>query len=95
MPTLIAALLAAGFVLAAFGTAGFCLVATGAPTRDDLAHARRLATAGRWAIAAGVLLLWTSPIQVGGIAGLAVTLAICAAVLSLLTKSPIRRAATA
>lgn len=95
MPSLIAALLTAGTLLAAFGLAGFCLVATTAPARADLAHARRLATAGRWAVAVGVLLLWASPAHVGGILGLAVTAAICVATLSLLTKSPIHRLAAA
>lgn len=95
MLTLIAALLTAGTVLAGFGTAGFCLVATNGPTRTDLAHARKLATLGRWAVAAGLVLLWSSPLHVAGIAGLAVTIAICAATLSLLTKSPIRHVAAA
>lgn len=95
MLTLIAALLTAGTVLTGFGTAGFCLVATTAPDRADLAHARKLATTGRWAVAAGLVLLWTSPLHVAGIAGLAVTLAICAATLSLLTKSPIHHLAAA
>lgn len=95
MLTLIAALLTAGTLLAGFGVAGFCLVATTSPARADLAHARRLATAGRWAVAAGLLLLWSSPLHVAGIAGFAVTLAICAAVLSLLTKSPLHRLAAA
>jgi hypothetical protein len=93
--TLIAALIAAGAVLAGFGTVGFCLVATNGPSRADLAHARKTATAGRWLIAAGVLLLWTSPLHVAGIGGLAVTLAICIGTLSLLTKSPIHRLAAA
>lgn len=95
MPYLIAALLTAGTLLAAFGLAGFCAVATTAPDRADLAHARRLATVGRWGVAIGVLLLWASPIQVGGILGLAVSLAICLGVLSLFTKAPLRNLATA
>lgn len=95
MLSLIAALLTAGTLLAGFGVAGFCLVATSAPSRADLAHTRRLATAGRWCVAAGVLLLWSSPLHVAGIAGIAVTLAICLGVLTLLTKSPINRLAAA
>jgi hypothetical protein len=95
VPYLIAVLLTAGTMLAGFGTAGFCLVATTAPTRADLEHARHIATAGRWAVALGVLLLWASPISVGGITGIAVTFAICTAVLSLLTKSPLRISAVA
>lgn len=93
--TLVASLLAAGTLLAGFGTAGFCLVATTAPARADLAHARRLATAGRWLVAAGIAALWSSPLHVAGVAGFAVTLAICAGVLSLLTKSPLHRLAAA
>ena len=95
MLTLIAALLTAGTILAGFGTAGFCLVATSAPTTADLAHTRRMVTTGRWLVAAGVLLLWSSPLHVAGIAGLAVTLAICTGVLTLITKAPLRNLATA
>lgn len=94
MLILIAALIAAGAVLAGFGTAGFCLVATTAPSRHDLAHARRTATAGRWTGAAGLLLLWTSPVHVAGVTGIAVTLAICIGTLSLLTKARIPIGAT-
>lgn len=95
MLTLIAALLTAGTLLAGFGVVGFCLVATNCPASADLAHARRTATVGRWLTAAGILLLWTSPLHVAGIAGIAVTLAICAGVLSLLTKAPLRNIAAA
>lgn len=95
MLPLIAALLTAGTLLAGFGTVGFCLVATTAPASADLTHARRTATVGRWLIAAGILLLWTSPLHVAGIAGFAVTLAICTGVLSLLTKAPLRHLAAA
>jgi len=89
MTALAAALLTAGTMLAAFGLAGFCLVATSAPCPADLAHARRLATAGRWSVALGALLLWTSPAHIGGITGLAFTLAISAAALSVITKARI------
>lgn len=95
MLPLIAALLTAGTLLAGFGVAGFCLVATSAPTAADLVHARRLATAGRWLTAVGVLLLWSSPLHVAGVAGIAVTLATCAGVLTLITKSPLHRLAAA
>lgn len=90
MTTLAAALLTAGFVLSVFGTSGFALVWTTAPDRADLIHARRLATAGRWATAAGLALLWSSPASVGGITGLCVTLAVLAAAATLLTKAPLR-----
>lgn len=95
MLDLIAALLTAGTLLAGFGVVGFCLVATTAPDRTDLAHARRLATAGRWLVTAGIVLLWSSPLHVAGIAGFAVTLAICTGVLTLLTKAPLRNLAVA
>lgn len=95
MLILIAALIATGAVLAVFGTAGFCLVATTSPTAADLTHARRVATAGRWCVAVGVLLLWTSPAHVAGITGILVTLAICTGCLTLITKSPITRLAAA
>jgi len=89
MTALAAALLTAGFMLAAFGLAGFCLIATSAPDPADLAHARRLATAGRWCVAAGVLLLLGAHVHIGGIVLLGFTLAVCAAAFSLLTKARI------
>lgn len=95
MTALAAALLTAGFMLAASGTAGFCLVATSAPTAADLTHARRTATAGRWAVTSGALLLFTTPAHIGGITGLAFTLAIVAAALSILTKTRVRIPAAA
>lgn len=92
---IVASLLAAGTVLAGFGTVGFYLVATTAPAAADLARTRHTATTGRWLIAAGLLLLWSSPLHVAGITGLAVTLATCTGVLSLLTKAPLRHLAAA
>lgn len=95
MTALAAALLTAGFMLAAFGLAGFCLNATSAPDIADLAHTRRLATAGRWSVAAGVVLLLDSHAHIGGIALLGFTIAVCAGAFSLLTKARIRIPATA
>lgn len=90
MTMLAAVLLTAGFVLSVFGTGGFALVWSTAPDRTDLAHARRLATAGRWSTGAGLALLWTSPASIGGFAGLCVTAAILAAAATFLTKAPLR-----
>jgi hypothetical protein len=90
MPAFIAALLAAGTLLAGAGLAGFTLVWTTAPDRTDLAHARALATIGQWATTIGLLTLWTSPYRIGGTAGAALTIATLVFAASFLTKAPLR-----
>jgi hypothetical protein len=91
--TLIAALIAAGAVLAGFGTAGFCAIT--APHNDDLTITRIFATTGRRCIATGVLLLLATHPHLAAIGTLAVIAAICMARLSLITKTTRPHTATA
>ena len=90
MPALTTALLIAGALLSLAGLLGFCLVWATDPDRHDLRFARTIATAGQWAVGLGLIALWTGPARVGGAVGAAVTLAACAAVLSIATKAPLR-----
>jgi hypothetical protein len=94
MLTITILLLVAGVLLAALGTAGFTLNMFHAPDPDDLSHARKIATIGRWLTIPG-LGLYAGHYGASGIGLYLLMLAVAVTMASLVTKTTTRPAATA
>lgn len=92
MPALTVLLLAVGALLAALGTAGFCAVAQTAPDPHDLTYTRAMASIGRRAIYAGVIMLAAGHASLTGPAAGIVAVVGFLAAASYLTRAPINRA---